>query len=367
MRRLGHHLYTSLGGQRTVFCSAWLAGWRAWLERRAGELYGEPGSFDIVQVSGLWVAGFVQPNGVDHVGRPRQLVHQIVLEATNAPAIFSPLLLRHALLGRLDHDDPGIEHRLINDLDRLDWSAVMPTPQDFPRILRGPARPALRGLLRAQRHPGTAERIQLTGLSDHLADLAAGSCAVLMHGQAVRICALAALRPEPDAGVLPTVHLTSGGTTRMHSDRLTGMADAEDWLDLIANAGQPHRVLQLLRQADLTRLLDPVRIAGLRTATSSGWPGFDRDGTVLVQPSWPQAGPLLVALLAVGAEPAVRSTLSRWRPTRQNSGVVDIAGEAALNEQLRQPTAAGIAALIRRLIDSGVADLLAAAQPDRHR
>lgn len=367
MRRLGHHLYTSLGGQRTVFCSAWLAGWRAWLERRAGELYGEPGSFDLVQVSGLWVAGFVQPNGVDHVGRPRQLVHQIVLEATNAPAVFSPLLLRHALLNRLDHDDPNIEHRLVTDLDRLDWSAVMPTPQDFPRILRGPVRPALRGMLRALRHPGTVERVQLTGLSDHLADLAAGSCAVLMHGQAVRICSLATLRPESDAGSLPTVHLTPGGTTRMQSDRLTGLADAEDWLDLIANAGQPHRVLQLLRQADPKKLLDPVRIAGLRAATTSGWPGFDREGTVLVQPSSPQAGPLLAALLVVGADSAVRASLSRWRLTRQNSGVVDIAGEAALNEQLRLPTAIGIAALIRRLIDSGVADLLASAQPERNR
>jgi hypothetical protein len=360
MRRLGHHLYTSFGGQRTTHLSPWLADWREILEDRARECYPGVGQFDILHAHGLWLATFVMANGFDHVKRPRSLVHQIVLEDANVPAVFSPLILRQACLTRLDHEDPAIGHRLPQDLDPL-MRSTLPKPQELARVLHGPARPLLAGFLHALQQPGTPVAVTMLSLGDVMADLSFGLCAVLMHGPECHLSSLA--HPLPDDQPRAVLHLqpaaSAGGATDSDEFGQVMFAGAEQLLDFIAGDPKPPRLLFFLRQCALARLLEAEPVDYLRTAFEVVAPTLDHDGIPQFKPDQARAELLLQALLRVEARGVLRAVLDRWAGDF-GPGDEDIVAE--LGRQSAAPTDKGLAHLCRLLSDSGEFPSLGAMQ-----
>lgn len=358
MRRLGHHLYTSFGGQRTTYVSPWLAEWREILENRARACYGEVGAFDLLHAHGLWLATFVVANGFDHVKRPRSLVHTVVLEDANVPAVFSPLILRNACLARLDHEDPAVGHRLNQDLDPL-LRTALPRPQELARVLQGPARPLLAGFLHALQQPGVPVDVAMVSPGEIIADLSFGLCAVLMHGPQCHISSLAHVLPDdspravlhlcpPTAGKAAVGRETVGRETDEFGQPM--WAGSEQLLDFIAEDAQPPRLLFFLRQAALDKLLEPDALDYLRGAFEMVKPTLDTDGVPGFQHDQAHAELLLQALLRVGALGLLRTVLERWSA---GFGPGDEAVVAELRRQAAAPTLDGLARLCRLLGDSG--------------
>ncbi len=326
MRRLSHHVYTSFGGQRTAFLSPELEPSRAMLEERARQAYAEVGQFDCVHQDGRWIATFVLANGVDHVNRPRSLVHQVVLESALAPAVFSPLFLRAATLPRLEHDNPALGHRLTTDLDLLDLRSQMPAPEDLLRLLRGRMRPLMTALLRALARPGLPVRQQVVDFSSQHADFAAASAALLVHAPDVQISTCA--RPLPTADVpadLAQLFIQPDSERRMLSETMFVDAGvfvaAEDLLDLIVQAAQPPRILFLLRQIPLPSLLRQPLISELKAAFLGTTLTLGRDGVPILDPLDPRSHRLLRALAALEASEPVAGVLAAWRNLLQDGPV----------------------------------------------
>ena len=78
----------------------------------------------------------MKDNGVDHVGRKRLLIHQLVVSRRDAPALFSPLFLEPLTLPNLPHEDKGIHHRLCEEVEPSSLSKGMPKPNELSAALR---------------------------------------------------------------------------------------------------------------------------------------------------------------------------------------------------------------------------------------
>lgn len=311
MRRLGHHVYTSFAGQRTVYLSPWLAGAQGLFEARASGIYAEPGALDVLHQDGLWLVTTCHPNGTDHVGRPRQLVHQMAIADVDLPVLMPAPLLTRLTLTRLEHDDPALDRRLPQDLDQVDLGALMPRPDTLPGLLRGPTRSVLAAFLAAVRQPGRTITVRPQPLAEALRDLPAALLAVLVHRPPCRISTRSEPLPGPRPASLPTLLIADGkgsagrdlGETLMAVDEF---ADTAWWPDTVAGAGlAAPRMLLLLREIPLVALLDYQGSSALRRALRTPGIDFDREGTPLLPADSPAARELAQALIAAGAATAV--------------------------------------------------------------
>lgn len=357
MRPLGHHLYTSFGGQRTVYLSPWLEGLRGLLEQRARLAYATPGAFDGVHQGGRWIATFSSGNGLDHVGRPRTLVHQLVVASEQAPPVFSPLLLRSAALTRLEHDNPAIGHHLPADLDALDLRAALPAPSDLPRLLAGPARVLAHALLRALAEPGQPVREVVSDLPALLPDFAAASSLVLVHAPPVQITSMPQPLPVPEPQQPLAVLALSSGQPRHGGGAHETLAwhsaadlAAEAVLSLIAEAPQPPRVLFLLRRIPLPRLLASDIAVELHASLRQASVGFDRDGLPLMPPTDPASHRVLAVLQRAEAWELVSDILHGWRNDLIAAGLADPEWVVACDACLAHPRLAGLERLCERLL-----------------
>lgn len=333
MRRLGHHIYSSFSGQRTVWLSPWLEDLRGVLEARAQACYHYPDRYDIIHCGGWWLITFVCPNGQDHVGRPRQLVHQMLLSSQEAPAIFSPLFVREACLSRLSHDDPSIEQRLIHDLDLIDLSRVMPSPAEFGNVLRGRARPCLSALLRILLQPGAEQEVAL-GTDDGLRkEFSAALCVVLLHRPDCHISNL----PQPLAAPpwctqvppllrlkIPDASASSVRSLRVSSEHTMmaqPLSERGEWmLDVVSAAQYPPQVLLLLRRIPLQSLLDPPHCTALMGVLLTIIELLGRDGVPRLDPCLPQSLHTLQILDAAGARDLCTAIVTAWHEAHPQAG-----------------------------------------------
>ncbi|MCS6969657.1 MAG: hypothetical protein RMM29_07780 [Planctomycetota bacterium] len=356
MRPLGHHLYTSFGGQRTVYLSPWLDGERQFLEHRARLAYATPGGIDGIHQQGRWIATFTFANGLDHVGRPRTLVHQLVVSSQDAPPVFSPFLLRSAALTRLEHDNPAIAHHLPADLDSIDLRAALPAPEELPRLFGGPVRALANALLRALADPGNPVRESVPDLPQLLPAFTAASSLLLVHAPPVQITTLPQPLPLPDPQHPPAALILTGQSPRapspydtLHCQSSAGLA-AEALLDLIAEAPQPPRVLFLLRRIPLRTLLIPSIALELHAALRAAPLSFDRNGLPLMPPTEPAAHRVVRALHAAEAYDVIADILSGWRADLIAAGLADTEWLAACDACLADPRLAGLDRLCEHLL-----------------
>lgn len=357
MRQLSHHVYTSFGGQRTAFLSPELESLRNLLEDRARQAYPETGHFDCVHQDGRWIATFVIANGVDHVNRPRSLVHQLVIGSHLTPAVFSPLFLRAAALPRLEHDNPALGHRLAADLDQIDLRSQMPAPDDLNRLLRGRMRPLMTAMLRALANDEAPIRQQVTDFSSQHADFAAASAALLVHAPDIQLSSLAhPLSPPDPSQPLARLFLLPDTERRMVSETMfidQGVfAAAEELLDLIVQTPQPPRILFLLRLIPLPSLLKHGLIRELKTALLAAAPRFERDGQLQLDPLDPRSYRVLLALAAAGASVPVGAVLADWRAVLAD-GPVDPGWVAACQACEANPEPLAVEALCKAIPGAG--------------
>jgi hypothetical protein len=347
-RPLGHHLFTSFGGQRTVHCSPWLIDRLPMLEDRAQAAYHHPGSWEAVHTAGHWLFTSVAANGVDHVGRPRQLVHQVALQDAHVPPVFSPLWLRRAVLPRLDSGDPAaVSARLAGDLAALDLRTLMPDPAGFAALLRSPVRVAAGAMLHALSRPGVLVDQPLRGLAAAFDQVAAVLAAALIHQPACRIVHGEGSLPATGPA-LSTLRLADYDPARGMSGEtmfMDGGHYPSDWLlDTIADAAQPPRMLFLLRRVPLASLLAKGARERLGPALAGLAPTLGRDGTPALAADHPQAGAWLSALAEAGAAQVATTVLGMQRDQLRADGRLNAVRDALTTVAILSPTPAAVLA-----------------------
>ncbi len=312
MRRLGHHCYTSVGGYRTLHCSPWLEPLRPLLDERAQTCYAEAGRFDLAHGGGIWLASFVISNGVDHVRRPRNLVHQVVIEEKNIPPIFSPLFLRQVCLDRLDHDDPALEQRLSTDFEHIDLGREMPSPDRFGQLFTGPANPIIVACYEALAHPDQPVRVPVSKVEACLSDLPAALCAPLVHPSAFHLSSLEHPLAYPFQEHAAAVHIRNGGRSLKSSTITTSGLDSPPRVltEIVARHPQPHRLLLLLRRLPLPQLFHPQGLMQLLHQSLDGGGALNHQG--LPQLGTGQGQAFLCTLLRLGGVDVVREALMNW-------------------------------------------------------
>jgi hypothetical protein len=336
MIAVGHHVYTSFGGQRTVHLSPSLAGWGALLEERAAAAYGAEPGFEAAPWPGGWCLTAAVANGRDHVGRPRSLVHQLVIASPCAVSAATPLLALPLLLPRLDHDDPFLDRRLASELAGADApDAVLPGPAGLVAACGGAAA-VLAGAVEAVAGGGwTAltvppEQFDAVVAGSGLALAARPGCWIGTWAQPLPAAAPAGaglrLVPGPAAAYAPS--------------------GAGAWIvDQVRRSGWADRLAMLL--APLAgALASPGVRAALGSALEPEWPPLAADGSLAVEPDDHRSPALLAALAAAGATAQVRAALARWRPLALSVGMLD-----ELHRVLADPTAPAVAGLCARLDD----------------
>ena len=342
-RPLAHHLFTSFNGQRTVHVSPSLAALLPVLEARAQVAYHHPGGWECLHAGGRWLLTSVVANGTDHVGRPRQLVHQVALDDEVAPPVFSPLWLRRAVLPRLDNPEPAaIAARLAHDFDALDTRTLMPEPAVFADLLRSPLKAVAGALLHALSGPGRSQTQVVPGLATAGDRVAAVMAAALVHAPVCRITTLPEALPTwPGVGSLPQVSLSEGdqgvpGGTMMFG----GGAYPSDWiLDAIAQATQPARVLFLLRRLPLDGMLSPAGAAMLKPVFRPLELPLGKDGVPEPDMTDERTGAWLAALVRAGGTSLVAEVLSRWSRSHPGHDGTCAAAVTALNGGASSDTA----------------------------
>lgn len=320
-RRLGHHCYSSFGGYRTVHCSPWLARMSDLLDQRAQSCYSQTGRYDIVRGGGLWIASFVIANGTDHVGRPRSLVHQVIMEEQSAPPIFSPLFLRGACLDSLAHADPALEQRLVTDLDALNVRALMPAPDRFGSFLRGPARPVILSAYDALNNPGDPVVCELPHPDRIAEDLAPALACVMVHGQRFQFSTLDRLLPDPFGAAGPRVQLrsgVSGGGGHRSSTTILDLSLASPGhvlVEILERSQEPHKVLFLFRQLPVAELFQAPPLMSLLRLVLDGRLSLDQQG--VPQFGLPGGRGLAALLCELGGLAVVRCGLERWAASQR--------------------------------------------------
>ena len=334
-RPLAHHLFTSFNGQRTVYVSPSLATWLPLLEARAQVAYHHPGGWECLHAGGRWLLTAVVANGTDHVGRPRQLVHQVALDDEVAPPVFSPLWLRRAVLPRLDNPEPAaIAARLAQDFDALDPRTLMPEPTVFADLLRSPLKAVAGALLHALSGSGRAQTQVVPGLAAAGDKVAVVLVAALMHAPVCRITTLPEALPAwPGVGTVPQVSLSEGdqgipGGTMMFG----GGAFPSDWiLDAIAQSAQPARVLFLLRRLPLDGILSPAGAAILKPVFRPLELPLGKDGVPEPDMADERTGAWLAALVRAGGASLVAEVFARWSRSHPGQDGTCAAVTATLN------------------------------------
>ena len=318
MRRIGHHIYTSFGGYRTVYCSEWLQDRSKQLEARAQACYVDIGGFDCRMTGDEWTATFVIDNGVDHVGRPRGLVQQVVFSANDSPPVFSPLLLRAVCLENLQYEDPQLGKRLIEDFDALDLATLMPRPSVFAELIAGPVRPILEQGFRALVEP--EEAVILTGFEHRdrvMADLPAALCVLLLHDAAWHLSSLSQPLGLTGSDTHPRLFLPGGrgyrqGKTSSIRRAPETFEPGKLVLDLIAANPKPHLVLFLLRRLAPKQLFQVVPLQRLIQLQAAGQMTLDREGELELAKDASHALDVLTVIQALGGQLIVNHVLTRW-------------------------------------------------------
>lgn len=334
MMRLGHHVFTSFGGQRTVFLSPWLASWRERLDERATAAYaGDPG-FEVVHGQGCWWITLVSANGRDHVGRPRQLVHQVVVEDTALTPPVSPLALLPHLLTRLEHDDPYLGQRLPDPLP----SIALPAAPDLVAACTA-ARPILAGAMDAIL---TGQWSSLAAPAEAFDAIVATAGIPWAFDRSLWVGTFARPLPPPAAAPTAGVRLWSSPSATVP---VAGSAGA--WLvDLLLRHGRPGSLVGLLASLPATVWSSPAQRALLGNAIHAGWPDVITDGVPQIAPDDHRTEPLLCALVALGAPALASRVMSAWRPVVAGSR---LAGE--LEHAILAPSMPGIATICARIDD----------------
>ncbi len=310
MKRLGHHCYTSIGGYKTVHCSPWLESVRGVLDRRAQACYSEVGRFDCIRRDGLWIATFVLANGVDHVRRPRTLVHQVVFESANEPPVFSPFFLKLACLERLDHEDPALEHRLVTDLDQLNLREHMPHPQQFGAALQGDTVDFLLAFYESVMHAEEPETCLIKDIDSLLETIRPGSCLATIHGVDFHV---SSLQHPLDNYDLPSVHIVNEMTRQCDMDSSILLPSSSRCiLDIFLEAEQPHLFLFLFRHLSLRQLVEGEGTHDLFRLVLEKRVCLDPAGFPLVNEHFPE---LARVLMGLGGSAVLQHVLRKWLET----------------------------------------------------
>ena len=279
MNQIGHFVYTSMRGYATIWCDPHLAPEHKALETMAQGLVTSPGGFSIDFDGENWRVVVVRRNGKDHVGRPRNLIHVAVVPAsTPLPPIFSPCFLLMLTLEKLEHEDPGLQHRLPRSLRDIapalregGFDKIVTDQTKLKDCLSGEARSLFihsYGALAEPDHVHKVENHRSEGTLDYR--LAVGLMPFWIHQ---RPCHLSNI----DTGDMAAgkarlfIHQGTGSARRMtHSDDIRL---GEAVLNVILAAPQPQEALWLLHHIPISEEFSAKGMQLLAEITSrQGWP-----------------------------------------------------------------------------------------------
>jgi hypothetical protein len=279
MSEIGHFVYTSMRGYATILCDPQLEHEHKALETMAQGLVTSPGGFSIDFDGKNWRVVVVRRNGKDHVGRPRNLIHVAVLPANMPlPPIFSPCFLLMLTLEKLEHEDPGLKHRLPRSLRDIapalkegGFDKIVTDQNMLKECLSGEAKSLFTHSYDALADPDRVHKVEnyrSEGALDYR--LAVGLLPFWIHQRPCRLSNIDSGDTAPGKARL-FIHQGTGRARRASISGIVRLGQAV--LNLIAAAPQPQEALWLLHHIPMTKEFSAKGMQLLSEITArQGWP-----------------------------------------------------------------------------------------------